>query len=114
MANGRKKSQSAPAHTDEARVGQLVNLAFDLAEQKLRDGTASSQIITTLLNYASQKTQLELAKLRSDLQVADAKIKQIENAETSEESARKAIEAMKSYQGYYEEEDDPDEYEYDD
>jgi hypothetical protein len=35
-----------PALTPEARENQLVSLAVDLAEKQLREGTASSQVIT--------------------------------------------------------------------
>ena len=35
-----------PALTPEARENQLISLAVDLAERQLREGTASSQVIT--------------------------------------------------------------------
>ena len=35
-----------PALTPESRENQMIALAMDLAEQQLRDGTASSQLIT--------------------------------------------------------------------
>ena len=47
-----KQSESSrmmrPALTPEARENQLVSLAVDLAEKQLREGTASSQVITSL------------------------------------------------------------------
>ena len=45
MAN-RKQT---PARTPEARENQLINLAVDETERRLRNGTASSQILTVLL-----------------------------------------------------------------
>ena len=39
-----------PALTPEARENQLISLAVDLAEEQLRDKTASSQVITHFLN----------------------------------------------------------------
>lgn len=95
-----------PARTPEARENQLINLAVDLAEKKLRDGTASSQIITTLLNLATTKTQLEMEKIRSDLRVSDAKIKQIETQQTSSELYEEALAAFKTYSGNNEYEED--------
>ena len=39
-----------PALTPEAREKQLVALAVDLVEKRLREGTASSQEVTQILN----------------------------------------------------------------
>ena len=38
-----------PALSPEARENQLIDLAVNLAEQQLLDGTASSQVITHFL-----------------------------------------------------------------
>ena len=43
------------ATSPEARENQLIALAVDLAEQQLRDGTASSQVISHFLKMASTK-----------------------------------------------------------
>lgn len=106
-----KEKQSVPAKTLGGRESQLVNLAVNLAEQKLRDGTASSQIITTLLNMATTKYQLENEKLRSDLDVAEAKIRSMESQESSLDMYAKAIEAFKTYSGFSGDEDQEDYYE---
>ena len=47
------------ATSPEARENQLISLAVDLAEQQLRDGTASSQVISHFLKLASTKEKLE-------------------------------------------------------
>ena len=47
------------ATSPEARENQLISLAVDLAEQQLRDGTASSQVISHFLKLASTKERLE-------------------------------------------------------
>ena len=97
-----------PARTPEGRENQLIGLAVDLAEQKLRDGTASSQIITLLLGLASSKSQLELEKMRSDLRVAEAKIESMQAQQKSSELYEKAIEAFKKYNGVEDDEEDYD------
>ncbi len=51
--------KSRPAITPEARENQLISLATDLAEQQLRDGTASSQVITHYLKLGSTREKLE-------------------------------------------------------
>lgn len=91
--------RNTPAKTAKARENQLINLAVDLAERQLRDGSATSQVITHFLRLATTKEQLENQKLRSDLELAKAKIKQIEQSSMSEETYSKAIEAMRSYSG---------------
>ena len=58
-----KQSESSrmmrPALTPEARENQLVSLAVDLAEKQLREGTASSQVITHYLKLGSTKERIE-------------------------------------------------------
>lgn len=95
-----------PARNARQRENQLIKLAVDLAERQLRDGSATSQVITHFLKLATVKEQLENDKLRKDLDLADAKIKHYENSSVSEEMYTKAIQAMKSYQGVEEYEDE--------
>lgn len=104
--------KSAPAKSAKARENQLISLAADLAEKKLRDGTASSQIICTLLNFASLKHKLEIEKIKSDISLAEAKKKNMENADGIMELYSDALNAFKSYKGSNEEEID-EEYEED-
>lgn len=51
-----------PALSPEARENQLVSLAVDLAEKQLREGTASSQVITHYLKLGSTKEKIYLRK----------------------------------------------------
>lgn len=108
----RSRRKSIPARTPEGRENQLINYAFNLAEKKLLDGTASSQLISLLLQWGSTKMKLEMEKLKSDLEVANAKIKQMEQQETSKEIYEQAIAAFKSYTGQIMEDDYDDEDEY--
>lgn len=109
MEKQTKPRRKLPARSPEARENQLINKAVNLAEKKLDDGTASSQIIALLLSLGTQKTRLEIEKLRSDLRVADARIKAMEAQETSKDLYEKAIQAFRSYSGQeediYEDED---------
>ena len=54
-----KDINSKPALTADARERQLINLATNLAEQQLRDGTASSQVITHYLKLGTTKEKIE-------------------------------------------------------
>lgn len=105
----RKKKTVSSLKSTEARENYLANLAYELIEKKIKDGTASSQILCMLVGMKSEKAQLENEKLRSDLDVANAKIKNLEKQTTSEELMEKALAAFKSYSGQVD--DDEDEYE---
>ena len=105
MANASKRGR--PALDPEARENQMIALAVDLAEQQLRNGTASSQVITHFLKLGTTKAELEKEKLKKENKLMEAKTKAIESAEEMKIIAENAIKAMRSYQGYGE----PDEYE---
>ncbi len=100
--------KQAPAKSKEARQQQLENLAMNLAEKKLRDGSASSQIICHFLSLTTAKAELEQEKIKADVKLQEAKVAALETQKTSEELYRNAIKAMKKYQGISDE--DYDEY----
>lgn len=96
-----------PALTPEARENQMISLAVDLAEQQLRDGTASSQVITHFLKLGSTKAELEKEKMKRENKLLEAKAKSIESSDEMKVLYENAIKAMRNYAGY----GDPDEYE---
>ena len=53
------KSNRRKALTPEAREKQLIALAMDVAEERLRNGTASSQEVTHFLKLGSMREQKE-------------------------------------------------------
>ena len=89
-----------PALTPEARENQMIALAVDGAEQQLRDGTASSQVIVHYLKLGSSKERLEKEKLEKENGLLTAKIEAMQSAKASEELYAKAIEAMRRYSGH--------------
>ncbi len=97
------------ATTPEARENQLINLAIDLAERQLMEGTASSQVITHYLKLASMRERQEREKLEAEIALLKAKQKAIDDSAHSSEVYEKAIRAMRVYQGA-EEADDVEEY----
>ena len=97
-----------PALTPEARENQCISLAMDLAEQQLRDGTASSQVITHFLKAGASRAELEKEKLRRENLVLEAKAKAYESSEEIKTLYENALKAMRNYSGAGE----PDEYEY--
>ena len=97
--------KSPPVMTPEAREQQLVSLAIDLAEKQLREGTASSQVITQSLKLGSSKEKLEKEILEEQKKLVVAKTSAIEAQERIDELYAGAIAAMRSYNGQSEEQD---------
>lgn len=91
--------RSRKALTPEAREEQMIALAIDLAEQQLRDGTASSQVISHYLKQASIKERLERDKLEEENKLLRAKTEALQSAKRVEELYENALRAMKSYSG---------------
>ena len=89
----------APARTPEGRENQLISAAIDLAEKQLREGTASSQVITHFLKLGTEKERLEREKLEQENLLTREKINAMKSAERIEQLYENAIEAMKRYGG---------------
>lgn len=102
----RPSKKIRPALTPEARENQLISLAVDLAEQQLRDGTASSQVITHYLKLGTTRERLEKELLEREVELKKAKTESIQSAERIEKLYSEAITAMRNYGGR----GDPDEY----
>lgn len=88
-----------PARSAEERESRMISLAIDLAEQQLRDGTASSQVITHYLKLGSTREKLEQENKELENQLLMAKTEAIKSAERVEELYANAIAAMQSYSG---------------
>ena len=93
------KSVPAPALTPEGRDDQLAALAYNLAEKKLRDGTASNSLIESLMKNSSQKAQLEIEKLKRENELLTAKVRAIEASARTEELYAQVMRAIKEYRG---------------
>lgn len=91
--------KSRPALTAEGREKQMISLAIDCAEKQLREGTASSQVITHYLKLGSTKNLLEMEKLRKENELLKAKTDAIVSAKSQEELYAKAIAAIRIYSG---------------
>lgn len=90
-----------PGKTIESRERQMVGLAVDLAEQQLKDGTASSAVITHYLKLGASDYRLHLEKLERENELLRAKAEAVESSRESKELAREALEAMRRYTGNY-------------
>lgn len=88
-----------PARTPEARENQLIAIAHDVAEQQLRNGTASSQVITHFLKLGSIRERKELLLLEEEIALKRAKTESIESSKRVEELYINAMNAFRSYSG---------------
>jgi hypothetical protein len=88
-----------PATTLEGREAQMISLAVDLTERQLREGTASSQVITHYLKLGTTREKLEQEKLARENILLAAKAEGIASGQRVEDLYEKAIKAMRSYQG---------------
>ena len=99
-------ANSRPALTPEARENQMIALAENLAEQQLRDGTASSQVITHFLKMGTEQAELELEKMRQETELIKAKREAARTNEELKAMYKEALDAMRVYSGN----GDPDDY----
>lgn len=102
------KKAIRPALTPENREQQMINLAMDLVQQRMLDGTASSQETTHFLKLGSSKARLETKLLEAQAELATAKSENIKYAQRKDEEFAAAIKAMMKYQGKSDPDDDED------
>ena len=106
-----EKPMSRPGRTPEARENQLISLAYDLVEERLRNGTATSAETVAILRLGTQKERLERELNQKKIALMEAKTEALQSAKRVEELYGAAIEAMRRYSGAssgmeYEEDED--------
>ena len=106
MNSSNPPKKRRPALSPENREKQVVAAAYDLAEQQILDGTASSQVITHFLKLGSMREKLERERLEEENKLLRAKTEALESQKRSEEMIQEAIAAFRNYSG----QGDPDEY----
>lgn len=93
------KTKLKPAMTPEGREQQCIALAYDLAEKRLRDGSATSQEVTHFLKLGTSMAKLEKEKLELDKELAKAKIKAYGSSEEMNGLYKEVLTALTSYKG---------------
>lgn len=88
-----------PATTPEARENELVSWAMDLAEEQMRQGTASSQVVTHFLKLGSSREKLEQQRIEHENDLLQVKREQIAGQARVEELYINALSAMQQYSG---------------
>ena len=102
------KRRQAPGRTIESRENQIIRLAYDLVESRIKRGTATSQEVTQFIKMGSSSAQLEKAKLEKENELLQAKTEAIRSQKKIEELYAKAMKAFRTYSGQ-DEEGEPDE-----
>lgn len=87
------------SRTIEESEQRCIAYSTKLAEEKLADGTASSQIIMHYLKLGSEKTKQEIEKLKYETELVRAKTEAVKAQQRSEELFADAIAAMRHYSG---------------
>jgi hypothetical protein len=94
-----RRSRRRPATSPEERELQLANAAYDLAEDQINSGTASSQVITHFLKAGSSRERLEQERMRHEVELMEVKKEQLEGQKRIETLYVDALEAMRGYSG---------------
>ena len=97
MANVRRKTP--PATTMEGRESQMAALALKLAEERLRNRTATAQEIVYFAKQGTINALLEREILEKNKELITAKTDAIRSEKKMEELYSEAISAMKAYAG---------------
>lgn len=93
------KRRRPPGRTLEAREQQLILQAINLAEKQIKNGTATSQVLTHFLKLGSVTEKLAREKLENENALLRAKAEALESTKTIENLYREALDAMREYSG---------------
>jgi hypothetical protein len=99
MARQKRTTRRRAATTPEQREMQLANAAYDLAEEQIENGTASSQVITHFLKAGSMRERLEQEKMRHEVELMEVKKEHMAGQQRIEELFSDAINAFRGYAG---------------
>lgn len=87
----------SPATYAEAREQELVALAYDEVERRIRAGKASSQELVFFLRRGSGRERLDEESTEREMALKQAKIDNLKSAESKEKLYENAIKAMQGY-----------------
>jgi hypothetical protein len=87
------------AKTPDEREHQLIDLAADLAEQQIRQGTASAQVLTHFLKLGSSRERYEQERLKHEISLLETKKENMESERRTEALMKEALDAFRNYSG---------------
>jgi len=74
-------------------------LSMDLAEEQIRAGTVSAQVLAHFVKLGSTAQKLEMEKLTRENELLTAKTKSLKDSKQIDALYREALNAMKLYSG---------------
>ena len=108
--NDHIRRKRKPATTPEGRESQMVALAMDVAEERMRNGTASAAEIVHFLKLGSSKERLDQEDKKHDIKLKAAKTEAIQASQRIEELYTQALASMKKYSGQDDSEEEMEDY----
>ena len=95
----KKRSTSKRATTDEGRELEIQNLAMNLAYERLKNGTASNDLIKEVLKSGSAERRLKREIMEEQRDLLRAKREAIKSQEQTEVDYKKVLVAIRTYNG---------------
>lgn len=99
MAKNEIKRRQPPATTPEGRENQMISLATDAVEKRIRNGTASAQELVLFAKAGTTNSRLERDILKKQKELITAKTEALQSQKRVEELYANALSAMKRYSG---------------
>lgn len=87
------------ADTPEGRERQIIAEAYDLAERRILDGSASDTLLKELIKVGSTRERLEREILEKQRDLISAKTDAMKAQKRVDELYAEALDAFKSYHG---------------
>ncbi len=87
------------ATTPEGRENQLISMAVDLVEKRIREGSASAMELVHFLKLGSSRERLEQERLAGENRLLEARVEAMGDAKKNEALYAEALNAMRAYSG---------------
>lgn len=89
-----------PARSDDERERQMINLSYDLAEARMRNGIATSAEICHFLKLGSTRAKYEQEELQENIKLLKAKTDDISEGKRASAQFDELMKVLKQYGGY--------------
>lgn len=92
-------NRKPPANSRAARENQLIDLAMDVAEEQLRSGRATSQVVSHFLKLGSVREEIELEKLRKENALLDSRKNEVDSRAKNGADLEELLDQFRRYKG---------------
>lgn len=86
-----------PPFSDEAHENKMISLAMGQAQKLMESGEAPPGVILHFVRLGSERSKLEMEKLRSENEMLRAKTKALEAQARTDELFEEALKAFAGY-----------------